>query len=51
MKNKLEIVIKEIKNIFMYGAVIFVMAAVFLPFLTLAVKALLWIFVKTWNLI
>jgi hypothetical protein len=51
MKNTLQTIVKETKNIFVNGVIAFAMIAVFLPFLTLAVKALLWIVVKTWNLI
>lgn len=51
MENTLQIVARETKKIFHNGIVIFVMMAVFLPFVTLAVKALFWIAVKTWNLI
>lgn len=51
MKNTLQIIAKESLNIIKHCSVIFIVAAMFLPFLTLAVKALFWIAVKTWNLI
>lgn len=51
MKTTKQIILREIKSIFLNGMIIFAMTAVFLPFITLAVKALFWIVVKTWNLI